>query len=418
MSELIRVLIVDDSLTSVTKLKQLLAADPEFHVVGETGMASEAVGLAEKLAPHVVIVDAAVGGSAGIDVVQRLALNVSHCPVIVMSDGVDLEKVRAATQAGARDILGKPPTTEELYKSICNIYKLEKAKGTYTNATPMPEDLVVSQPRRAQGRIVTVVSGKGGSGRTLLSVNLAAALQRNSGVRVCVVDLDLQFGDVGVNTSIQHDKTIAKLMEEGGLFDWTLLEDVLADGPSGVKVLLCPFSPEDADLIHHDTVQMILTMLSDHFDFVIVDTASYLSDATLGAIDSADHILLLTTFNFAAIKDTRVILNTLGSLKVPIEKVKLVVSDYDAHSPTDEHSVIRAFRIEPWGRLPEDKRAVIASIKQAKPFTLHDPSALISKAVINMANKLLPGEPVKEAPARQPEEPGVDHRRARYGLRR
>ncbi|EQD78316.1 response regulator receiver protein, partial [mine drainage metagenome] len=142
--------------------------------------------------------------------------------------------------------------------------------------------------------------------------------------RVCLVDLDLQFGDVGVMMNLDHAKTITELVDGQGSMDWELIDDVLADGPLGLRVLLGPFSPEYGDLVRAEHVRAIVDILRREFDYVVVDTGSQLSEATLEAIDGADRLIVVGALTIPAIKDTRLMLKMLESLKVNREKIAVV----------------------------------------------------------------------------------------------
>ena len=174
-------------------------------------------------------------------------------------------------------------------------------------------------PRRRTGgnaELVVVFSGKGGVGKSLIATNLAVALAAE-GERVALVDLDLQFGDVAVMLHVEsHPTAIDALAQQGDQIDSDFIEEVMATGPEGVRALLAPASPEFADLVNTANLRAILRELAKGYDHIVVDTPSHLEERNLEAIEMADQIVVVTSFNFPAIKDTKVTLKLLQSLGV------------------------------------------------------------------------------------------------------
>ena len=158
-------------------------------------------------------------------------------------------------------------------------------------------------------------SGKGGVGKTLLATNLSVALAVETESRVALVDLDLQFGDIGVMLNLDHSRSITDVVESETL-EPEMLNEIMAQGPNGVRVLLAPISPELADLITNDHVRMVMAELRKTFDYVVVDTSCHLADFNLEVIESAQHILVVTALTIPAIKDAKLALKVLESLTV------------------------------------------------------------------------------------------------------
>src|ERR1019366_8589166 len=132
--------------------------------------------------------------------------------------------------------------------SIRRVYEMEEKKGAYLPRLPPPQ-AESGEPPPPGGQVCLVLSGQGGWGKPFMAISLAAALKLETGVRVCLVDLDLQFGDIGVMLNLDHAKTITELVDSERALDWEFVDDILADGPEGIRVLLSPFSPEFGDLV-------------------------------------------------------------------------------------------------------------------------------------------------------------------------
>jgi pilus assembly protein CpaE len=304
-----------------------------------------------------------------------------------MSVQGERDYLRRAMQSGAREFLIKPFTGDELVSSIRRVYDLEAKKGAYAPKAAVPAD----QPERPGGKVCVVVSGKGGCGKSFVAVNLAAALRIETSAKVCLVDLDLQFGDVGVMMNIDHAKTITELVDGSGSLDWEFLDDVLADGPLGLRVLLGPFSPEYGDLVRAEHVRQIVDILRREFDYVVVDTASQLSEATLEAIDNAQHVIVVGALTIPAIKDTRLMLKMLDSLRVDRDNISVVVNGHDAHAVYDGPSIERNLKFPVRVQLPSEPRLVGGSIHRGSPLVVTHPDSDIADQLKGLARSLRPG---------------------------
>jgi pilus assembly protein CpaE len=383
----IRVVVVDDIPSTRENLKKLLSFEDDIEVVGTAGDGREGIEVSRQLQPHVVLMDVNMPGMDGISATESLAVELPQCPVVIMSVQGERDYLRRAMQSGAREFLIKPFTGDELVASIRRVYELEAKKGAYAPKVAT----AAAQPERPGGQVCVVVSGKGGCGKSFVAVNLAAALRIETSAKVCLVDLDLQFGDVGVMMNIDHAKTITELVDGSGSLDWEFLDDVLADGPLGLRVLLGPFSPEYGDLVRAEHVRQIVDILRREFDYVVVDTASQLSEATLEAIDNAQHVIVVGALTIPAIKDTRLMLKMLDSLRVDRDNISVVVNGHDAHAVYDAQSIERNLKFPVRVQLPSEPRLVGGSIHRGSPLVVTHPDSDIADQLKGLARSLRPG---------------------------
>ncbi|MCT8136524.1 P-loop NTPase [Anaerobacillus sp. CMMVII] len=144
-----------------------------------------------------------------------------------------------------------------------------------------------------QGELIAVCSGKGGVGRTLLSVNLAIALKKKN-LKVSILDGDFQFGDVNMAMDLQTDTTIYDLVNDIDQLTVTNVNDYLVTHQTGVRVLPAPNRPEFADLVTPDVIEKTIEILMKENDYVVVDTEVGFHEKSLMIIEKADQILLVT----------------------------------------------------------------------------------------------------------------------------
>ncbi len=409
---MIRLLIVDDIASTRENLQKLLSFEDDIEVVGMAADGREALEAAHRLQPDIVLTDVNMPVMDGIQLTETLASELPTSPVIIMSVQGERDYLRRAMQAGAREFLIKPFSHDELVAAVRRVYQLEQKKGTFlartAPAAPVAEPQATTGGR---GDVILVFSGKGGVGKSLIATNLAVALADESKARVALVDLDLQFGDVGVLFNLDHSRSITELVDGTSGIDDESLREALAAGPSGVKVLLAPISPELADLVTSEHVRTIIAELRRTFDYVVVDSASHLSEFNLEVIELAQHVLVVTALTIPAIKDAKLTLKVLESLSVDAGKILLVVNRVDGHADFNQESIEQSLRTAVAVQIPHDPRVVGDAITRGVPFVTAHADTEVSRAVKELATRLMP-----ERAGVSPAEGGERDRKRRKGL--
>src|SRR5262249_24641646 len=258
----------------------------------------------------------------GIAATEAIRKAVPRVQVIMMSVQNEADYMRRAMLAGARYFLTKPISGEELYSTV---------RSVYDSRTVMPDipvsvaggSVTASDNRERQAHVIVVYSPQGGSGKTTIATNLAAGLMKE-GTKVLLMDCSLQFGDVGVFLNLQAQNNIIDLVKDVDDLDMDLVENVLVTHDTGLKVLLAPIRPEDAELVPADKVPTLVEKLSTSFDYIVVDLSSQLNDLAIGLFDIAERILLVITPTLPAVKSTKTVLTLMEALSYPEIKVQLV----------------------------------------------------------------------------------------------
>ncbi|HEY0492894.1 MAG TPA: response regulator [Candidatus Dormibacteraeota bacterium] len=397
MAELIKVLIVDDIASTLDNLQKLLSFEPDIQVVATAPNGKEGVEQAKKLVPDIVLMDVNMPIMDGIQATETLAQEAPNSPVIIMSVQGERDYLRRAMQSGAREFLIKPFSGDELIASIRRVYQLEQKKesflakstgGSAPAATPPPDG---DGPRRAeQGQVFFFYSGKGGVGKSLLAANLSVSMANETKGKVALVDLDLQFGDIGVLLNLDHSQGITDLIENIDHMDADFIREIMVDGPFGIKVLLTPTSPELADLVTVDHIRRIFSELRKMFDYIIVDSSAHLGEINLEVLDHADKVVVVTSLSIPSIKNTKLALKIFDSLSISPDRVVLLLNKSDAHSEFNKESVEANLRFPIAGQIPNDAKLVINSVNRGNPFVSTHPEAEISQRIRELVAKLLP----------------------------
>lgn len=239
----------------------------------------------------------------------------------------------------------------------------------------------------APGQIVTVFGAKGGCGKTVLAVNLGVALSMQ-GRRVCVVDLDLAFGDVAISVQLDPLRTILDALPMAGHLDESGAASLLTRYQPGLEMLLAPVTPGDAEKIPPRLVGELLAVLRGMYDFVIVDTPAQLSEHVLTAMDVSSHLVLIATPDVTALKNLRVALEMLDMLSYPRQIRSVVINRADSKVGISPEQVRKVVRSDIAAHIPSN-RAVPISVNKGVPIMLGNSGHPVSQSVMKFAQQHL-----------------------------
>ncbi len=268
---------------------------------------------------HAILLGA---GRDGIAVAATLAADVAlirlhtQAPIVLLVPEAQVDLVETAFTAGVDDVLVLPQLAETISFAI---RKAHETGGRSGAVTPYDSDV----PR---GRVVTVFSPKGGTGKTVLSTNLAALLAHRSGKRVLLVDLDLQFGDAAIMLGVDPTTTMYELVQAPGELDAGKLAAYTTRHKSGLDLLAAPIRPEDAELVTESKVLRILEVARETYDIVVVDTSPFFYGPMLAVLQPTDQLLVLCGLDVPTLKNVKLSLRTLEQLGFPRSRTSLVLN--------------------------------------------------------------------------------------------
>jgi pilus assembly protein CpaE len=390
--EKIRVLIVDDIPETRENLRKLLYFENDIEVVAAASTGEEGIQFAKEYQPDIVLMDINMPGVDGISASEAISREAPAAQVVMMSVQSEADYLRRSMLAGARDFLTKPFSADELVSTIRRVYQMGESRRRampMMQATGSGGAAVAAVPARPEGNVVAVFSPKGGTGCTVVAVNLAIALHRISRESVVLVDGNLQFGDTAVALDLQPTHSIADLMPQVGELDSSAIGTVLTAHSSGIKVLLAPPRPEMADLVTAENLQRVLEHLKRQFRYVVVDTWTSLHDSVLTVLDVADVIVLLTTPDIPSLRNVRLFFEVTEQLGYPPEKIALTLNKSDPRKSRIRASDIQESLKHPVAaELPFDD-VVPISVNQGVPFLISGDSRPISQAVTRLAEQVL-----------------------------
>ncbi len=410
----IRVMIVDDITETREQLRKLMSFDADIDVVSMVGSGEEALKEAPKAQPDVVIMDINLPGMDGIAATGKLNEILPGVQVIMLSVQGDMDYMRRAMSAGARDFLTKPPRADELMDTIHRVYKqrqrLAPVAGAAPAAAPGMPAMAAVQAEMRQGKIITFFSPKGGVGCTTLVVNTAIALRNlEPEAKILVVDANLQFGDVAVFLKLQPSRTIVDLAERVAEMDSDLFNSIVIPHPSGIKLLAAPPAPEEAEMLRADGVEesgackrmkAILSFSRREYDYILVDTAHVVDDVMLAALDLTDLLITVTRPVIPEIRGCRVFFELLQKMGYANEKRALVINGVDFKLTGIQPEAIEKALFAAMARIPMDQRAAFQAANYGVPIMVQGartPLGLAFSALAQAIRDHFAAEPVEES---------------------
>lgn len=383
----ITILLVDDIAETRESVKKLLSFEPDMKVVGSAGTGREGVKLAKELRPDIIIMDINMPDMDGLEATSIIGKEVPSTAVIIMSVQNDTDYVRKAMRAGASDFLTKPVNIEETCTTIRTVYKehaAERQRAATAAVAALDQSAVVRHGGDEEGggrygHIIVVYSPQGGAGTTTIATSVASGLMRE-GVKVLLVDADLQFADVATFLNIQPKTSVVDLIEDLENIDLELFESVVITHESGLRVLVGPGRPEAAEEIIGipGAVGRILEQVATNYDFVVVDTSCTLNESTLSLFDRATRILMVTTPTLVALRHVRFLLEIFDEMSYENDKAMIVINRVwdekrgkGATVPTEK--IAAYLKREVVGAIPAvDETVLLRAINKGVPIIASD----------------------------------------------
>jgi pilus assembly protein CpaE len=320
---------------------------------------------------------------AGLADIDRLTRDHREVGAILLVPELSTALFQEALRCGVRDVLGFPVEQGALTESV------DRVGRSLVGAPP----LAAERPER--GRIITVSSMKGGSGRTVVATNLAVALARRSEGPVALVDADLQFGDVAVMLRLNALHTIVDAVPAVDRLDSQFLRNLLVrHEPRGLLVL-----PALAERVTGSDMLQILEILRTFCSHVVIDTPAQFNDVVLSVIEASDDIVVVAGMEIPNIKNTKLGLQTFQRLGVPDSKLHLLVNRSNSKVQLDFKEVERTLGLKAEAQIPSDI-VVPQAINRGVAVVLDAPRSDVARAFEELAD-LFMSEHSATAPAKK-----------------
>ena len=370
MTQTIRTLVALDEGVDRDALQAMLPIDPEIQIVGLVDGLEDSWTTLQETPTDLLIVACPGSSDRVLFLVDGAVKQRPERPVVVFcDDGSANGFVQRAFEAGADDFLTLPQAPEDV------LFALRKAVARRQGAS--------STSGVALSPMICVLGPKGGTGKTLTSCNLAVSLAQ-SGHRVAVVDLDLQFGDVGLALGLAPERTLYELAKSGGSLDDEKLDGYLATHPSGARALIAPTRPDHAGVVTTEFLREVYAALRTSHEYVIVDTPPGFTPEVIASIDSSSHVCMVGMLDSLSLKNTKLGFETLELMGYDAERMRLVLNRADSRVGITHDDVVSIIGRKPDVLVPSD-RDIPRSVNQGTPIVVAKARSDAAKAFRSLA---------------------------------
>jgi pilus assembly protein CpaE len=367
------VVIIDRDGVSRTSIKNHLAS-LGCKVVGEAESLAQGLSLVSSRRPDILILELPSHPEQTLDSVRSLRSENPRMGVILTAKDSSPQVILRAMRAGAQEYLTRPVDNREVTEAVRRLTEM----GRQTDAARQP----------SAGKIVTVFSSKGGVGVTSIATNLAVSFAKNAHKKTCVVDLNLQMGDVGLMLDLRPEYSMAEAMGVGNL-DESRLKGLLAKHECGVSLLSAPEDPVEAEKITPSLLLEIFSLLKGMFDVIVVDAGHYFDSRVLEVLQLADTILVLSVLDVPTVRNVRRSLTLFDQLGYSRDKVRLVVNRHEKKTKVTVEDLQETTECKVFWQIPNDYKTLITSIDAGVPAMVQAGRSKLARSIEDMTQALV-----------------------------
>jgi pilus assembly protein CpaE len=328
-----------------------------------------------------LVVGPDVDQGSALELAEQLRIERPEIGVVLMRRRLDVTVLAHALRAGVREVVvadDHASVSEACRRSL----ELSRRMLGVSGAAGTRE-----------ARVVTVFSAKGGCGKTTVATNLAAVLADGGKSSVCLVDLDLAFGDVAIALQLVPVRTTIDAVAMSGSIDEVGAQSLVTPHSPGLDAICAPLEPGEAERIPASTVVDLLRVLKRMYDYVVIDTPPAFTEHVLASFDVSDVYILLATLDIPALKNLRLTLDMLDVLGYPRESWQVVLNRSDSRVGLSVDDVVKTLKVPLATQIPSS-RAVSASINKGVPIVLDEPRHPVSAAIKQLVERHIRTAPI------------------------
>jgi pilus assembly protein CpaE len=376
MSERVKTLVALDGGVDRETVQAALPEGSDINVVAVVDGLEESWTALQETAIDLVVIACGGYSERTLVFIDGVVKQRADRPIVVLCESSPNGFVRRVFEAGADDIITLPETPGNV------LFTLEKAVARKQGASVATG--VALAP------MICVLGPKGGTGKTLTTCNLGVSLALD-GHKVAIVDLDLQFGDVGLALGLVPQRTVYDLAKAGGSLDAEKVDGYLVAHPSGVRVLMAPTRPDQAGAIGVEFLRDVYASLRAANDFVIVDTPPGFTPEVIASIDSSSHVCMVGMLDSLSLKNTKLGLETLELMGYNRERVQVLLNRADSRVGISQDEVVSIIGTSPDILVPSD-RDIPCSVNEGRPIVSAKDRSEAARAFRSLAEIYLAGD--------------------------
>lgn len=377
--QILRILLVTTKQNTEAHISKILSnsrfMDHRLHWVAQPNLAQIR---ARDLLPHIILVDDDLDGMDPIPIIRQLATSVSNAAILFMVENDNTSEASQAVLVGARSFIIKPFEADDLILTLNQVLAWQR----------MPSVSRESMEGIA-GKLIVFCAPKGGTGRTTLALNTAISLHHLSHQPVVLVDADYAAPALDVALNLHQQRDVADLLPRLSRLDELLIESVLADHVSGIKVLLAPPPADLTESLTLPQIQHILVMLKRMFPWVIVDLGLPLDDTAFAFLDGAEQIIMTVLPEMIGLRNSQLMLEYFHMESYAPEKIWLILNRSTMRRGVSTEDIEKRLGMPVTFTVPDDQPLVTYTVNRGVPLTISHRRSAVARAIRKIAAQLI-----------------------------
>jgi pilus assembly protein CpaE len=367
--EAIRTVIAVDRAVRRDLLENALPDEVDLEIVAVLDGLDKGWKTLGDVANDLVIIAASGYSDHAVALIEKAVSEQPARPVVVLSEASPNGHLRRLFEAGADDVVTLPESRDVVLFAVRKAVARKQGTAVTKKLSPL----------------VCLFGPKGGTGKTILATNIAVSLA-SGGHDVTLVDLDLQFGDVGLALGLAPEHTIYELARSAGTLDSEKLSAYITRHQSGLGVLLAPTRPDQAAAVTQDFLQGLYGVLRSSSDVVVVDTPPGVSPEVITTIENSSEVIVALTPDPLALKAAKLALERLGLLHYQQNKIHLVLARTGARDAVSDDDVREILGRAPDTVIPGDPD-VPRSLQEGRAVVESRPKSEAALALRGLADR-------------------------------
>lgn len=308
-----------------------------------------------------------------LSIAERYRLIRPALGIVMLRDRIDTDTLSGALRAGIRDVVA----VDDVEGISTAIRRSRAFSAQVRGALGAEEDT-------DHGKVILVFGAKGGCGKTTIATNLAESLAHLGKGKVCIIDLDLDFGDIAIFLKLDPSITISKAVGYQGELDATHVRSLITPYRENLDALLAPAKPAEAEFVTPDLAMKVIDILREMYAYVVIDTPPSFAEVTLRSFEKADSYVLVTTLDLPSLKNIKVAMETLDALGYPRSKWRIALNRAGTDVGLGQTDVEEVLGIPIAVAIPSS-RDVPATLNTGSTLVADNPDHPVSRAIIALA---------------------------------
>jgi len=320
----------------------------------------------------ILIIDLTNNIEEKLELILQISGNCPKCRIMALSDNPSVNLIIQLMRSGAKEFIPLPIIKNEFFESLTKLINLNS-----------------EQTKSSKCKIISVFSNKGGIGKTSLATNLAVELAKITKENTALIDLNFQMGDITTFLDLKPSFNISYMLENLDKINETFLRSTLERYKnSSLYVLADPPYFKQADNIQPKQISKLFNTLKETFSYIVVDAESSFDGKNITALDNSDIILLVSSANLPALRNTQRCLELFDKLGYDKNKTKIVINRYMENDEIKEPDIEKLLNKPIFWKIPNNYFAVMSAINKGVPVSTINNASNIAQSYASLAQTI------------------------------